>query len=150
MGYNTFIGKVIGGVAPNGYKKIRCHMIYDVKRDGRHKVWLVTCGNLTNSNTESVYSGGVSLCGIRLILFLAEFNDLEVRGANVGNAYLEALTKEKFYIIGCPEFGDLEGHTLLIFKALYGLQSSGLCWHQHFANVLRYTGFVQSNVKSDN
>jgi hypothetical protein len=95
MEYNTFIGKGIGGVTPNGYKKIRCHMIYDVKHDGRQKARLVTGGHLTNHNTESVYSGVVSLHGIRLIVFLAELNALEVWGADVGNAYLEALTKEK-------------------------------------------------------
>jgi hypothetical protein len=36
MQYNTFIDCGIGGIAPNGYK-IWCHMIYDVKLDGRHK-----------------------------------------------------------------------------------------------------------------
>jgi Reverse transcriptase (RNA-dependent DNA polymerase) len=84
-----------------------------------------------------------------LIVFLAELNALEVWGADVANAYLEALTKEKVYIIGGPEFGDLAGHTLLIFKALYGLRSSGLCWHQRFADVLRSMGFSQSKAKSD-
>jgi hypothetical protein len=34
MEYNTFVGKGIGGAAPNGYKKIQCHMIYNVKHDG--------------------------------------------------------------------------------------------------------------------
>jgi Reverse transcriptase (RNA-dependent DNA polymerase) len=123
-------------------------MTYDVKQDGRHKARLVAGGHLTNPNTESVYSGVVSLYGIRLIVFLAERNALELWGADVGNAYLEALTKEKVYIIGGPEFGDLEGHTLLIFKALYGLRSSGLCWHQCFADVLQSMGFVQSKAES--
>jgi Reverse transcriptase (RNA-dependent DNA polymerase) len=86
---------------------------------------------------------------IRAIVFLAEFNQLELWGADVGNAYLEALTKKKVYIIGGPEFGDLAGHTLLIFKALYGLRSSGLCWHQCFSDVLQTIGFVQSKVESD-
>jgi hypothetical protein len=40
-------------------------------------------------------------------------------GADVGNAYLKALTKEKVYIIAGLEFGDLACHTLLIFKALF-------------------------------
>jgi hypothetical protein len=35
--YNIFIDRGIGGIAPNGYKKIWCHMIYDVKHDCRHK-----------------------------------------------------------------------------------------------------------------
>jgi Reverse transcriptase (RNA-dependent DNA polymerase) len=84
-----------------------------------------------------------------LVVLLAELNQLELWGADVGNAYLEALTKEKVYIIAGPEFGDLEGHTLPIFKALYGLRSSSLCWHQHFADVLRATGFHQSKAESD-
>jgi Reverse transcriptase (RNA-dependent DNA polymerase) len=134
--YTTWIDKGVGGIALSGYKNIRCHMIYDVKHDGRHKARLVAGGHLTAPNTESVYSGVVSIHGIQLIVFLAELNQLQLWGAYVGSAYLEALTKEKVYIIGGPEFGDLAGHTLLIFKALYGLRSSGLCWHQCFANLL--------------
>jgi hypothetical protein len=61
---NTFIDRGIGGIAPNGYKKIRCHMIYDVKHDGQHKAQLVAGGYLTDPSTESVYSGVVSLHGI--------------------------------------------------------------------------------------
>jgi Reverse transcriptase (RNA-dependent DNA polymerase) len=118
--YNTWIDKGFGGIPPNGYKKIRCHMIYDVKHDGRHKARLVAGGHMMEVNTDSVYSGVVSFHGIRLMICLAELNQLELWGADVGNAYLEALTKEKVYIIGGPEFGDLTGHTLLIFKALYG------------------------------
>jgi hypothetical protein len=147
--YQTFVDKGKGGQAPAGYKKIRCHMIYDVKHDGRHKARLVAGGHLTDPNTESVYSGVVSLRGIRLVVFLAELNGIELWGADVGNAYLEAKTKEKVYIVGGPEFGILAGHTLLIDKALYGLRSSGLCWHQRFADVLRSMGFVQSKAESD-
>ena len=44
----------------------------------------------------------------------------------MGNAYLEAETKEKVCIIIGKEFSDLEGHALLIKKVLYRLRSSGL------------------------
>jgi hypothetical protein len=63
----------------------------------------------------------------------------ETRGSNL--PYLEAETKEKVYIIGGPGFGELEGHTLIIHKALYGLRSSDLRWHERFANTLRDMGF---------
>ena len=116
--YQTFVDKGKGGEVPLGYKKIRCHMVYDVKHDGRHKARLVAGGHLTDPNTESVYSGVVSLRGIRLVVFLAELNALKLWGADVGNAYLEAKTKEKVYIIGGLGFGELEGCTLIIFKAL--------------------------------
>jgi hypothetical protein len=48
------------------------------------------------------------------------------------------------YIVAGPEFGELEGHTLIIVKALYGLRSSGLRWSQRFADVLRDLGFFLS------
>jgi hypothetical protein len=64
LDYETFVDKGIALNVPSEYKRIRCHMIYDVKHDGRHKDWLVVGGPLTNTNTESVYSGVVLLQGI--------------------------------------------------------------------------------------
>ena len=49
-------------------------------------------------------------------MFLAELNDLELWGADVGNAYLQALTREKLYIVGGPEFEALQGHVLSCTK----------------------------------
>jgi hypothetical protein len=54
-----------------------------------------------------------------LTVFIAELSQLALWGTNVGNAYLEAKTKEKVYIIPGGEFGALAGHTLIIVKALY-------------------------------
>jgi len=98
---------------------------------------------------ESVYSGVVSLRGLRLVLFLAELNHLETWATDIGNAYLEAETKEKVYIIAGPEFGELEGHVLVIRKALYGLRTSGLRWHEHFADCLCAMGFTPSKAEPD-
>ena len=53
--------------------------------------------------------------------------------ADIGNAFLEAKTKEKLYIVAGPEFEELAGHILVINKALYGLKSSGLRWSQKFS-----------------
>jgi Reverse transcriptase (RNA-dependent DNA polymerase) len=75
-------------------------MVYDVKHDGRHKSRLVAQGHLTEPNTESVYSSVVSLRGIRLVTFLSELDNLELWGTDIGNAYLEATTKERVYIVG--------------------------------------------------
>ena len=70
---------------------------------------------------DSVYSGVVSLKGLRLLLFLSELNDMQLWATDIGNAYLEAVTAERVYILAGPEFGELEGHILVIYKALYGL-----------------------------
>jgi Reverse transcriptase (RNA-dependent DNA polymerase) len=96
-----------------------------VKHNGRHKARLVADGHLTDIPLDSVYSGVVSLRGFRLVLFLAELNELQLWATDIGNAYLEAYTSEKVYIIAGPEFGDREGHILVISKALYRLRSSG-------------------------
>ena len=45
--------------APPGYQKIRVHLIFAVKYDGRHKARLVADGHLTPEPVESIYSGVV-------------------------------------------------------------------------------------------
>ena len=124
LDYDTFIDKGLGAPIPEGYKKIPCHMVYDVKHDGRHKSRLVAGGHRTDTPIESTYLGVVSLLGIRLVTFLAELNDLELWGTDIGNAYLESYTTEKVAFIAGPEFGKLAGHTMIIQKAQYGLKPS--------------------------
>ena len=46
-------------------------------------------------------------------------------GEDIGNAYLEAFTKEKVCIASGPKFGPLEGHYLIIVKSLYGIRTYG-------------------------
>ena len=104
---------------------------------------------MTDVPVDSVYSGVVSLKGLRTVLFIAELNGLETYSTDIGNAYLEAYTAEKVAIIGGPEFGEREGHTLLIVKALYGLRSSGKRWHEKFADTLRDLGFFPSKAEDD-
>jgi len=132
-----------------GYNKIWVHLVFDVKHDGRHKTCLVADGHLTDILLESVYSGVVSLCGLCLVLFLAELNHLETWATDIGNAYLEAETREKVYIIAGPEFDELEGHVLVICRALYSLHTSGLCWLECFANCLCEMGFTPSKAEPD-
>ena len=50
-------------------------------------------------------------------MFLAELNGHQAWATDIGNAYLEAKTIERVYIISGPKFGEQEGHVLLIHKA---------------------------------
>ena len=147
--YETFHDQGTGSYPGKAYKRINVHLVFAVKHDGRHKARLVAGGHLTETPIDSVYSSVVSLRGIRMLTFLAELNGLETWCTDIGNAYLESLTQEKVYIVAGPEFGDREGHTLLIVKALYGLKSSGLRWHERFADVLRSIGFFPSRAEPD-
>ena len=83
------------------------------------------------------------------MIFLAELNDLKLWGADIGNAYLEAHTSEKVYIIAGPEFREKEGHTLIINKALYGLKSLGARWHKRLFDMLSEMGWKPCKADSD-
>ena len=74
--YNVFEDRGITTTIPDGYKKIKVHLIYDVKHNGRHRAQLVADGHLTDLPAESVYSGVVSLRGLCMLIFLAEHNGL--------------------------------------------------------------------------
>jgi hypothetical protein len=78
--YDTFrdLGHKDTAPPPTGYKKIHTHLVYDCKHDGRHKAWMVADGHLTDIPLESVYSGVVSLRGLRIITFLSELNGLDL------------------------------------------------------------------------
>ena len=104
---------------------------------------------MTDVPIDSVYSGVVSLHGLCIVAFLSELNGLELCATDVGNAYLEAYTSEKLYIIAGLEFGKLEGHIMVIHKALYGLHTSGLRWHEHFSDCLQDMGFTPSKAEPD-
>ena len=119
------------------------------KHDGRRKARLVAGGHLTDTPIDSVYSSVVTLRGIRTVTFLSELNGLELWGTDIGNAYLESVTKEKVYIVAGPEFGPRAGHTMVIYKAQYGLRSSGLRWHEKLADVFRDMGFFPSLADED-
>ena len=70
--------------------------------------------HLTGVLDNSVYSSIVSFWGLRMLLFIAELNGIEIWGTDIGNAYLEALTSEYVCIGAGSEFGALEGHLFLI------------------------------------
>jgi hypothetical protein len=84
-----------------------------------------------------------------MVTFLSELNGMELWATDIGNAYLEAYTAEKLYIVAGPEFGELKGHMLIISKALYGLRTSGLRWHKQFSQCLREMGFEPCKTEPD-
>ena len=148
--YDTFQHVPRNLPPPPDYKFIRVHFVFDVKHDLRRKSRLVAGGHMTAPPKDSVYSGVVTLRSLRLCILLAELNGLKVEAADIGNAYLEAYTKEKVYIIAGPEFGsERHGCILIIIKALYGLRTSGARFHEKFADTLMSMGFTPCYADPD-
>ena len=69
--------------------------MFVVKHCGKVKARFVPDGHLTKEANQTLYSGVVSLRNLRLVMFCAELNGLQLCRADVGNAYCQALTKEK-------------------------------------------------------
>ena len=117
-------------VTPDGFQKIRVHFVYAVKHAGKFKARHVADGHLTK---EPV----VSLRSLRMVVFLSQLNDLEIWGADVGNAYLEAYTDPNLCIIVGPEFKELQAHLLIMIKTLHGTRSGGARWHDRLSDILQ-------------
>ena len=86
---------------------------------------------------------------VRIALVAAAMMDLQVIAGDISSAYIQAETCEKVYTIAGPEFGLLQGRKLIIYKALYGLKSSGGMWHHKLADTLREIGFTPSKADFD-
>ena len=123
--------------------------IHELNLDDRSKERLVTDGHLTKEPVESIYSGVVSLRSLRMVVFLSKLNNLKIWGADVNNAYPEAYTDEKLCIIAGPEFKELQGHFLIMVKALYGTHSGGARWHDRLFDILQELSFKPSQVDPD-
>ena len=132
--------------SPKGYHRIKVHLVCAVKFDSRLKARLVADGHLTPEPIENIYSGVVSQRNHRLVIFLGKLNNLDIWGADIGNAYLEAFTDEKLYIVAGPDFQELEGYILIFLKALYGLISSDKTWDEVICGKLRGMEFTPSRA----
>ena len=98
--YEVFIdkGKYAILKIPRGYREIRVPIVFDVIHDGRHRARVVADGHLTAVPAELVYSGVVSLRGLRACIFLGELNDMSAWGTDISSAYLCMKISEKVCI----------------------------------------------------
>ena len=119
---------------PVGYEKVTGHIIFDVKMDFTRKARWVLDGHKCPKPDMSTYAGVVSRESVRIALTYAALNGLDVFAADIQNAYLQAPSSVKHFIVCGPEFGlEHEGKKALIVRALYGGKTAG----RDFRNYLR-------------
>ena len=132
---------------PVGYKNATGHLVYDVKMNFTRKARWVKDGHRTPDPDSSSYVGVVSREIIRILLTHAALHGTDVMAAGIRNAYLQAPTSEKHYVICGPEFGlEHLGKLALITRALYGGKAAGRDFWRHLRSCMKHIGFETSKA----
>ena len=139
-----------GAHAPHGWKQVTRHLVWDVKMDFTRKARWVLDGHKTPDPIGSTYGGVVSRESVHMALTYAALNDLDVFAANIWNAYLQAPSSQKDYIICGPEFGvENIGQMALIHHALYGGKAAGRDFRNHLCSCMEFLNFKSSLAAPD-
>ena len=135
---------------PPGYKRLPCHMIFDVKFTLERKCRYVAGGHMVDTPAHLTHSSVVARDSVRIALTYAALNDHEISVCDISNAYLNAQTQEKVFFEAGNEWGSKAGRIVVVVRALYGLKGSALAWQQHLFDNLRYNlGYEQSKADAN-
>ena len=69
----------------------------------------------------------------RVALTVAVLNYLQVRTADIHNAYIQAPVAENIWTVLGPEFGLYDGKPEVVVRSLYRLKSAGDSFRNHLA-----------------
>ena len=139
-----------GQPAPLGWKKASRHLIWDVKMDFSRNARWVLDGHKTPDPIGSTFAGVVSCESVQIAFTNAALNDLQVFAADIHNAYLQAPSSQKDYVVCGPEFGiENIGKVALIHRALYGGKSAGQDFRNHLRSCMHHLDFRPCTADPD-
>ena len=125
-----------------GWEKASGHLVWDVKMDFTRKERWVLEGHKMPDPIGSTFAGVVSLESIRIAFTYATLNGLQVFAADIRNAYLQAPSSQKDYVMCGPEFRiENIGKVALIHRALYGGKSTGHDFRKHLRLCMHHLNF---------
>ena len=104
---------------------------------------------MTEAPATLTYASVVSRESVRIALMVVALNDLQVKMADIQNAYLTAPVSEKIWTTLGAEFGNDFGRKAIIVRALYGLKSAGASFRNHFATCMRQLGYASCIADPD-
>ena len=107
-------------------------------------------GHKTPDPSHSTYAGVVSRESVRIAFTYASLMGLQVCACDIQNAYLQAPSSEKHYIVCGPEFGlENVGKHAKIVRALYGGKSAGADYWRHVRKAMDEMGFTSCKADPD-
>ena len=136
--------------APIRHQFLKCHMIFDVNMvDFRLKAQYVAVGNMKNAPPTITYASVVSRDTVRLALTISNLNGLQVKAADIMNAYVTDPITENIWTVLGPEFGDDSRKKAYIVRALYRLNSSSAAFRNHLADCMHHMGYKSCTADPD-
>jgi hypothetical protein len=107
----------------------------------------VNDGHKTPGSTTPSFAGVEARESIQIALTYAALLGLPVWGGNIKNAYLQAPSFEKHFIICGPEFGlEYVDCVAFICRALYGGKVEGRDFLHHLWDCMGHLGFSSSRA----
>jgi hypothetical protein len=92
----------------------------------------------------------VSRDSVRITFTYAALNGVDVWAPDIKNAYLQAPSSQKDYVICGPEFGlEHVGMVSLIHRVLYGGKSAGRDFRNHLRSCMRHLDFASCPADPD-
>jgi hypothetical protein len=135
---------------PVGYRQSSGHLVFDVKMDFTRKARWVKDGHKHPEPDDSKFAGVVSRESVRIALTYAALHAVSVLAADIRNAYLQAPTSEKHFIICGEEFGlEIVGKRALVVRALYGGTNAGRDFWHHLRICMEHLGFKSKGGDPD-
>ena len=127
-----------GQQAPNGWKRVTGHLVWNMKMDFMRKARWVLDGHNTPDPVGSTFTGVVSRESVQITFTYTVLNRLDILAADIRNAYLQAPSSQRDYIVCCPEFGTENMECMLIHRASYGRKSAGKDFWNHSRSCMQH------------
>ena len=118
--------------------------------DFTRKARWVLNGHKTPDPIWSTYAGILSSESVHISFILSALTGIEVCASDIRNAYLQAPSYQKDYIVCGPEFGieNLVKYAL-VWRDLYGGKSAGMDFLNYIRSWMRYLDFASRPVNPD-
>jgi hypothetical protein len=121
---------------------LRCHHLYDIKRDLSAKNRVVVSGSKQHPDTYTYTTSSVAgQMTLRLYLCLTAYRKWDMIQLDLTNAYLHAPIQDVVYIIIPPGF-PREGEVVILKKAAYGTKQGARRFDDYNKKVLLHLGLT--------
>lgn len=137
---------------PAGRKTVKCRWVFKIKKDERgdvqkYKARLVAKGFTQKHGFDysETYSPVAKLTTFRVLLAIANHQNLFVHQMDVKSAFLQGILTEEIYMEMPEGFRDGE-QVCKLNKSLYGLKQSSRLWNNRFHAFMIKIGFHRSEA----